>query len=84
MKSGWERKKCVFCLFNLEGREVAIKFILNSEKNTLIITFLFAFFFSSFNPNCLFGEDKGKGGYDKLANILYKIRKDWIMILFSY
>lgn len=67
------KRKCVFCLFNLEGREVAIKFILNSEKkNTLIITFLSR---PPFNPNCLFGEDKGKGGYDKLANILIKSEK---------
>ena len=49
-----------FCLFNLKGIDVAIKFILISEKNTLN------------HFTCLLGGDKGKRGSEKLANFLTK------------
>ena len=66
------RKRMCFCLFDLKGIDVAIKFILISEKNTLN------------HSICLLGGGEGKRGSEKSANLLYKIRKHWIKISFSY
>lgn len=54
-----------FCLFNLEGRDVAIKFILNSEKYIKSSLFFFLL-----NPNCLFGGDMGKEAVRSLQTSL--------------
>ena len=58
-----EKEKMCFCLFDLKGIDVAIKFILISEKNTLN------------HSICLLGGGEGKRGSEKSANLLYKIRK---------